>query len=74
MTYRDPAPTLPDCPVCSSNERVRVHDNRYQGRWLAMCCMVLFDDVSAEWVKPTRPPLDAEGLQAARTALEEATR
>lgn len=64
---------LPPCPVCDSTVQVRSHDNPHQGRWLAMCCMVLFDDVSAEWVKPTRPPLDAEGLQAARSALEEAT-
>lgn len=70
MTYRDPAPTMPDCPVCDSPDRVQAHDNPHQGRFLATCCMVLFDGTSAEWVRPEREAGDiSEGLAAARAAL-----
>lgn len=73
MTYRDD-PVVPECPACGSVAEVRAHDNPFQGRWLAMRCMVLFDGTSAEWLR--RPPERAparEGLQAARAALREAT-
>jgi transposase-like protein len=58
MTYRDPAPMHPDCPVCETAEHVVRHNNEYQGRWLCSGCMLLFDI--------------SDGLEAARAALREA--
>lgn len=72
MTYRDPAPERPACPICDSTEQVQAHDNPHQGRWLALCHMVLFDDTSAEWAKPEHRKGDISGLETARAALKEA--
>lgn len=73
MTYRDPTPEAPACPVCDSAEQVRTHDNPHQGRWLALCCMVLFDGTSAEWHRPEREPQDvSDEIEAARAVLREA--
>lgn len=73
MTYRDPAPTIPACPVCDRAAEVKRHDNPHQGKWLALCCMVLFSDTSAEWARPERPSEDIkEQLDAARAVLKEA--
>jgi ribosomal protein L37AE/L43A len=73
MTYRDPAPMHPDCPVCETAEHVVRHNNEYQGRWLCSGCMLLFDGTTAEWVRPEREREDiSDGLEAARAALREA--
>lgn len=74
MTYRDPEPEKPGCPVCDSTEQVQAHDNPHQGRWLAHCHMVLFDGTSAEYLKPAdRPRVDITNeLETARAALREA--
>ena len=73
MTYRDPVPTVPVCPVCDSSDQVQAHDNPHQGRWLALCHMVLFDGTSAGWHRPERESRDVpHELEAARAALREA--
>lgn len=72
MSYRDPAPTIPDCPVCERADDVRRHENEHQGRFLCMGCMLLFDGTSAEWHRPEREERDISGLEQARAALREA--
>lgn len=73
MTYRDPAPTTPDCPVCERADDVRRHENEYQGRFLCMGCMLLFDGISAEWLRPKLERPDAhDEIDDARAALKEA--
>ena len=70
MSYRDPAPETPPCPACDSTEQVRSHDNHYQGRWLAHCCMVLFDGASAEFVGPAERQRITDEVDTARAALK----
>lgn len=73
MTYRDPAPEPPDCPLCESASEVHRHTNEHQGRWLCLLCMLLFDGTSAEWHRPEREPQDvSEEIEAARAVLREA--
>lgn len=73
MTYRDPAPSIPDCPVCDSAEQVHRHENEHQGRFLCMGCMLLFDGTSAEWLRPKlERPAASDEIEEARAALQEA--
>lgn len=74
MTYRDPAPERPECPVCDSVDAVQRHTNEHQGRFLCLSCMLLFDGTSAEYVKPADRPREdiTDQLKAARAVLKEA--
>jgi transposase-like protein len=69
MTYRDPAPSKPACPVCESPDDVRTHSNPNQGRWLCFACMFLFTSVTdAPTALPARSPVPEE-IARARAAL-----
>lgn len=71
-TYRDPAPEVPDCPLCESRVEVGRHGNPHQGQWLCRACMLLFDGTSAEYLPAGERPDISDELAAARAALEEA--
>lgn len=71
MTYRDEPPTVPPCPVCDRVDEVVSHNKPYQGRWLCMKDMLLFDGTSAEYLpRPPKPDITQQ-LAAARVALEQ---
>jgi hypothetical protein len=49
MTWRDPSPGVPECPVCESSERVHATKGDNRGRLWCDGCWLFFNGGQAEW-------------------------
>lgn len=49
MTWSDPAPGVPPCPVCERIDDVHSTRGDDRGRLFASCCWLFFNGGQVEW-------------------------